>query len=160
MTLSRVDLPMPESPTTAMYSPAATSSETSFRTVRSAEALGDTGKPEHPRIVAAHTVPSAFDDWVDQIARVAPRDPTSSPTPRSSSAPKFADRLEPEIAFGRYAGERRWESLGDVPAQEIKDELLKLIVSQADSEVRAVEQARELSTARRPSTTANGSRAT
>src|SRR5678815_822940 len=32
----------------------------------------------------------------------------------------------------------------EVPSQEIRDELLKLIVSQADSEVRAVEQAREL----------------
>src|SRR3989449_7651592 len=34
ITLSRVDLPMPESPITATYSPAATSSETAFSTVR------------------------------------------------------------------------------------------------------------------------------
>jgi benzoyl-CoA 2,3-dioxygenase component B len=86
---------------------------------------------------------SVFDDWVDQ-SRAWHRDIRVIPDPEVELCTKFADRLEPEIAFGRYAGERRWESLADVPSQEIKDELLKLIVAQADSEVRAVEQAREL----------------
>ena len=86
---------------------------------------------------------SVFDDWVDQ-SRAWHRDIRVIPDPQVELCTKFADRVEPEIAFGRYAGERRWESLADVPSQEIKDELLKLIVSQADSEVRAVEQAREL----------------
>jgi 1,2-phenylacetyl-CoA epoxidase catalytic subunit len=86
---------------------------------------------------------SVFDDWVDQ-SRAWHRDIRVIPDPAVELCTKFADRVEPEIAFGRYAGERRWESLADVPSQEIKDELLKLIVSQADSEVRAVEQAREL----------------
>ena len=86
---------------------------------------------------------SVFDDWVDQ-SRAWHRDIRVIPDPQVELCTKFADRVEPEIAFGRYAGERRWESLADVPTQEIRDELLKLIVSQADSEVRAVEQAREL----------------
>jgi 1,2-phenylacetyl-CoA epoxidase catalytic subunit len=86
---------------------------------------------------------SVFDDWVDQ-SRAWHRDIRVIPDPEVVLCTKFADAVEPEIAFGRYAGERRWESLADVPSQEIKDELLKLIVSQADSEVRAVEQAREL----------------
>jgi 1,2-phenylacetyl-CoA epoxidase catalytic subunit len=86
---------------------------------------------------------SVFDDWVDQ-SRAWHRDIRVIPDPEVELCTKFAERLEPEIAFGRYAGERRWETLADVPSQEIKDELLKLIVSQADSEVRAVEQAREL----------------
>lgn len=86
---------------------------------------------------------SAFDDWVDQ-SRAWHRDIRVIPDPAVELRTRFADRIEPEIAFGRYAGERRWESLADVPSQEIRDELLKLIVSQADSEVRAVEQAREL----------------
>ncbi len=86
---------------------------------------------------------SVFDDWVDQ-SRAWHRDIRVIPDPQVELCTKFADRVEPEIAFGRYAGERRWESLADVPSQEIRDELLKLIVSQADSEVRAVEQAREL----------------
>jgi len=86
---------------------------------------------------------SVFDDWVDQ-SRAWHRDIRVIPDPEVELFTKFADRVEPEIAFGRYAGERRWESLAEVPSQEIRDELLKLIVSQADSEVRAVEQAREL----------------
>lgn len=86
---------------------------------------------------------SAFDDWVDQ-SRAWHRDIRVIPDPQVELCTRFADRIEPEIAFGRYAGERRWETLADVPSQEIRDELLRLIVSQADSEVRAVEQAREL----------------
>ena len=86
---------------------------------------------------------SVFDDWVDQ-SRAWHRDIRVIPDPEVELCTKFADRVDAEIAYGRYAGERRWESLADVPSQEIKDELLKLIVSQADSEVRAVEQAREL----------------
>lgn len=86
---------------------------------------------------------SVFDDWVDQ-SRAWHRDIRVIPDPQVELCTKFADRIEPGIGFGRYAGDRRWESLADVPSQEIRDELLKLIVSQADSEVRAVEQAREL----------------
>ena len=86
---------------------------------------------------------SVFDDWVDQ-SRAWHRDIRVIPDPEVELCTRFAERIEPEIAFGRYAGEPRWESLAEVPTQEIRDELLKLIVSQADSEVRAVEQAREL----------------
>lgn len=86
---------------------------------------------------------SVFDDWVDQ-SRAWHRDIRVIPDPQVELCTKFADLPQAEIAFGRYAGERRWESLADVPSQDIRDELLKLIVSQADSEVRAVEQAREL----------------
>jgi 1,2-phenylacetyl-CoA epoxidase catalytic subunit len=86
---------------------------------------------------------SVFDDWVDH-SRAWHRDIRVIPDPRVELCTRFADTLEPEIAFGRYAGERRWESVTEVPSQEIRDELLKLIVAQADSEVRAVEQAREL----------------
>src|SRR5688572_27129019 len=57
---------------------------------------------------------------------------------------KFAETASLEIAYGRYTGQRRWESLSEIPAPGIKDELLRLLVWQADSEVRAVEQAREL----------------
>ena len=86
---------------------------------------------------------SVFDDWVDQ-SRAWHRDIRVIPDPEVELCTKFAERVTPEIGFGRYAGQRRWESLTEVPTQEIRDELLKLIVSQADSEVRAVEQAREL----------------
>lgn len=84
----------------------------------------------------------AFDDWVDQM-RAWHRDIDVVPDPRVVLTEKFGEAGS-EIGFGRYAGERRWESVADIPSPAIKDELLRLIVWQADSEVRAVEQARQL----------------
>ena len=85
----------------------------------------------------------AFDEWVDAM-REWHRAIDVTPDPQVALATKFADSVPPEIGFGRYAGERRWERVADIPAPEIKDELLRLLVWQGDSEVRAVEQARAL----------------
>jgi 1,2-phenylacetyl-CoA epoxidase catalytic subunit len=84
---------------------------------------------------------SVFDDWTDSL-RAWQRE--IGVDERIELETKFADAIEPAIGYGRYAGERRWEKLAEVPSGEIKDELLRLLVWQADSEVRAVEQAREL----------------
>ena len=85
---------------------------------------------------------SAFDEWVDAM-RDWHREIDVTLDPEVVLTAKFSDVGE-EIGFGRYAGQRRWESLSEIPAPGIKDELLRLLVWQADSEVRAVEQAREL----------------
>jgi hypothetical protein len=86
---------------------------------------------------------SAFDEWVDAM-RAWQREIDVTPDADVVLTTRFSDLLEPEIRYGRYAGERRWEDPADIPAPRIKDELLQLIVWQGDSEVRAVEQAREL----------------
>jgi 1,2-phenylacetyl-CoA epoxidase catalytic subunit len=86
---------------------------------------------------------SAFDEWVDAM-REWQRDVGAVIDPRVELTEKFDEVASHEIRFGHYAGERRWETLAEVPSEEIKEELLRLIVAQADSEVRAVEQAREL----------------
>ncbi len=86
---------------------------------------------------------SVFDDWVDQM-RAWHRDIDVVADPRVTLTEKFADSVPAEIGFGRYAGHRRWESVAEIPAPQIGDELLRLIVWQGDSEVRAVEQARQL----------------
>lgn len=86
---------------------------------------------------------SAFDEWVDAM-REWQRDIGAVTDPAVVLHEKFAEAPAPEIAFGRYAGQRRWESVAEIPCAAIKDELLRLIVWQGDSEVRAVEQAREL----------------
>lgn len=86
---------------------------------------------------------SAFDDWVDSM-REWHREIDVTPDPEVVLGTKFSDTPTAEIRFGRYAGERGWESVSEIPAPQIKDELLRLIVWQGDSEVRAVEQAREL----------------
>jgi len=84
---------------------------------------------------------SAFDEWTDGL-RAWQRE--IGVDERIGLETKFADRIAPDIGHGRYAGERRWEKLADVPSPAIKDELLRLIVWQADSEIRAVEQAYQL----------------
>jgi 1,2-phenylacetyl-CoA epoxidase catalytic subunit len=86
---------------------------------------------------------NAFDEWVDAM-REWQLDVGAVTDPRVELTEKFDDVASPAIGFGRYAGERRWETLSEIPCAEIKEELLRLIVAQADSEVRAVEQAREL----------------
>src|SRR5437870_4938335 len=85
----------------------------------------------------------AFDEWVDAM-RSWHRELDVTPDPAVTLTTKFADSVPAEIGFGRYAGHRRWERVAEIPAPEIKDELLRLIVWQGHSEVRAVEQAREL----------------
>jgi 1,2-phenylacetyl-CoA epoxidase catalytic subunit len=84
----------------------------------------------------------AFDEWVDMM-RAWHRELDVTPDPRVELTQKFAD-VPAEIGFGRYAGERRWESVNDIPDPKIKEALLRLIVWQGDSEVRAVEQSRAL----------------
>ena len=85
----------------------------------------------------------AFDEWVDAM-RAWQREIDVTPDADVVLTTRFSDPLEPEIRYGRYAGERRWEGPADIPAPRIQDELLQLIVWQGDSEVRAVEQARQL----------------
>jgi 1,2-phenylacetyl-CoA epoxidase catalytic subunit len=84
----------------------------------------------------------AFDEWVDAM-RAWHRSLDVTPDPQVVLTEKFSE-APGDIGFGRYAGARRWDTLADIPSAEIKDELLRLIVWQGDSEVRAVEQAREL----------------
>src|SRR5258706_49350 len=86
---------------------------------------------------------SVFDDSVDQT-RAGPRDIAVVAGPGVTLTGKFAASARAEFGLGRSAGHRRWESVAEIPAPEIRDELLRLIVWQGDSEVRAVEQARQL----------------
>ena len=84
----------------------------------------------------------AFDEWVDMM-REWHKELDVHPDPRVELTEKFAD-VPAEIGFGRYAGQPRWEKVSDVPEAKIKESLLRLIVWQGDSEVRAVEQSRAL----------------
>ena len=87
----------------------------------------------------------AFDEWIDWL-RNWQRDIGVDPAwlAQYPLTTRFAEAIEPEITFGQFAGQRKWERVADIPGQEIRDELLRLLVYQADSEVRAVEQSRHL----------------
>ncbi|HLX76293.1 MAG TPA: hypothetical protein VKR26_16220, partial [Terriglobales bacterium] len=45
-----------------------------------------------------------------------------------------------EIQFGHYKGRRKWESVRQIPTQNMRDALLNMIVYQGDTEFASVEQ--------------------
>jgi benzoyl-CoA 2,3-dioxygenase component B len=57
---------------------------------------------------------------------------------------KYGDPPSNEIEFGSYKGDRRWESVMEIPDQRIRDALLHLIVYQGDTEFASTEQQRLL----------------
>lgn len=57
---------------------------------------------------------------------------------------KYGDLTSDEIAFGDYAGARRWDAIRHIPDQRVRDALLNYIVYQGDTEFASVEQQRHL----------------
>jgi benzoyl-CoA 2,3-dioxygenase component B len=57
---------------------------------------------------------------------------------------KFGDLDSPEIEFGAFAGERKWETVLQIPDQRIRDALLNYLIVQGDTEFASVEQQRHL----------------
>ncbi|HVL48578.1 MAG TPA: Phenylacetic acid catabolic protein [Candidatus Thermoplasmatota archaeon] len=57
---------------------------------------------------------------------------------------KFAEEDSPVIEFGDYKGRAKWNTLMQVPNQQVRDALLNLIVYQGDTEFASVEQQRHL----------------
>ncbi|MHB8586899.1 MAG: Phenylacetic acid catabolic protein [Thermoplasmatota archaeon] len=57
---------------------------------------------------------------------------------------KFAEEDSPVIEFGDLKGRPKWNTLLQVPNQQIRDTLLNLIVYQGDTEFASVEQQRHL----------------
>ena len=88
---------------------------------------------------------STFDDWVDYFDEwqgAIGLDPRISEG--YSFEAKYGDLSSPEILFGDYKGQKRWERVTDVPDQRIRDALQHLIVYQGDTEFASVEQQRNL----------------
>jgi benzoyl-CoA 2,3-dioxygenase component B len=57
---------------------------------------------------------------------------------------KLGELHHPEIEFGDFKGQRKWERVGEIPNQSIRDALLNLIVYQGDTEFASVEQQKNL----------------
>jgi benzoyl-CoA 2,3-dioxygenase component B len=88
---------------------------------------------------------TTFDDWIDlfhawQVDIGYDRKLLGDYTFEA----KYGELESPEIQFGAYAGEPKWERLLDVPDQRIRDALLNYIVYQGDTEFASVEQQRRL----------------
>jgi benzoyl-CoA 2,3-dioxygenase component B len=50
----------------------------------------------------------------------------------------------PEIEFGDFKGQRKWERVSQIPNQSVRDALMNLIVYQGDTEFASVEQQKNL----------------
>ncbi|HEY2990707.1 MAG TPA: Phenylacetic acid catabolic protein [Candidatus Binatia bacterium] len=88
---------------------------------------------------------STFDDWVDYF-RQWQKDIGYEPGLLGDY--KFETKLgeihTPEIEFGDFRGQRKWERAEQIPNQSIRDALLNLIVYQGDTEFASVEQQKNL----------------
>ncbi len=88
---------------------------------------------------------STFDDWVAYFRKWLEEidlDPAITAGYRFEA--RYGDLHAPAIEFGDYRGERKWETLLEVPDQRIRDALLHLITYQGDTEFGSVEQQRRL----------------
>src|ERR1043165_5665997 len=82
---------------------------------------------------------STFDDWVDHF-RQWQKDIGYAPSLLGDYKfeTKLADFHSPEIEFGDFKGQRKWERPEQAPNQSIRDALLNLIVYQGDTEFASV----------------------
>jgi benzoyl-CoA 2,3-dioxygenase component B len=88
---------------------------------------------------------STFDDWIDYF-REWQKDIGYEPSLLGDYTfeTKLGDIHTPEIEFGDFRGQSKWERVGQIPNQTIRDALLNLIVYQGDTEFASVEQQRNL----------------
>jgi benzoyl-CoA 2,3-dioxygenase component B len=88
---------------------------------------------------------SNFDDWADyfrQWQKDIGYDPSLLGDYKFET--KLAEIHSPEIEFGDFSGQRKWERPEQAPNQSIRDALLNLIVYQGDTEFASVEQQKNL----------------
>lgn len=88
---------------------------------------------------------NTFDDWMD-LFKAWQKDINLDTTQLGDYQYeiKFGELERPEIEFGAYAGQRKWENVMEVPDQRIRDALLNLIRVQGDTELASTEQQRSL----------------
>ena len=88
---------------------------------------------------------ATFDDWTDLFRKWQKDIGFDSSLVKSYPFEAIYD--EPptaEVEFGEFAGRRKWESVLEIPTQEMRDSLLHLIVYQGDTEFGSAEQQRYL----------------
>jgi benzoyl-CoA 2,3-epoxidase subunit B len=88
---------------------------------------------------------STFDDWVDyfgQWQKDIGYDPELLGNYKFET--KLGELHSPEIEFGDFQGQRKWERVSQIPNQTIRDALMNLIVYQGDTEFASVEQQKNL----------------
>jgi benzoyl-CoA 2,3-dioxygenase component B len=86
-----------------------------------------------------------FDDWIDyfrQWQKDIGYDPALLDDYKFET--KLGELHAPEIEFGDFKGQPKWQRVGQIPNQSIRDALMNLIVYQGDTEFASVEQQKNL----------------
>jgi benzoyl-CoA 2,3-epoxidase subunit B len=88
---------------------------------------------------------STFDDWIDHF-RQWQKDIgyDAELLGDYQFETKLGELHSPEVEFGDFRGQRKWERIGQIPNQSIRDALMNLIVYQGDTEFASVEQQKNL----------------
>ncbi len=86
-----------------------------------------------------------FDDWIDYF-RQWQKDIGYDPALLGdyNFETKLGELHTPEIEFGDFKGQAKWQRVSQIPNQSIRDALLNLIVYQGDTEFASVEQQKNL----------------
>src|SRR5579872_7496060 len=92
---------------------------------------------------------ATFDDWVDLLGKWQEEIGLDLAlieryVPGYTLEAKYGELPTNEIAFGSFAGDRKWERLLDVPDQRIRDAILNMVIYQGDTEFASNEQQRDL----------------
>lgn len=88
---------------------------------------------------------STFDDWVDyfhQWQTDIGYDAALLGTYKFET--KLGELFSPEIQFGDFKGQQKWQRVTQIPNQTIRDALMNLIIYQGDTEFASVEQQKNL----------------
>jgi len=92
---------------------------------------------------------STFDDWIDLLKDWQQdigldQELIERFMPGYSFEAKYGELPTPEIFFGDFKGDRRWEKVREIPDQRMRDAVLNMIVYQGDTEFASNEQQRFL----------------
>ena len=92
---------------------------------------------------------STFDDWIDLLKEWQhdiglDRELIERFMPGYEFEAKYGELPTPEIYFGDFKGERRWEKVREIPDQRMRDAVLNMVVYQGDTEFASNEQQRFL----------------
>jgi benzoyl-CoA 2,3-dioxygenase component B len=89
---------------------------------------------------------ATFDDWTDYFRKWQKDigfDSSLIPSDYKFDA-LYEDTTIPEVEFGEFAGQTKWDRILQIPNQDMRDALLHLIVYQGDTEFASSEQQRDL----------------
>ena len=92
---------------------------------------------------------ATFDDWIDLLQEWQheiglDNELIERYMPGYAFEAKYGELPTPEIYFGDFRGERRWEKVLEIPDQRMRDAVLNMIVYQGDTEFASNEQQRFL----------------